>query len=203
MEKHLQLIKRRFAKRLGMKHYFTGKPCRKGHISERYVVNTDCVMCRKLKHKREYPNEKDRIIERQLKWYYKNKDYVSDYARSYRERNPDYFAEWCKNNPEKMKHYYEKNKHKYSANSAERRAELLKRKVVFKDEDLRKFNKKQILSIYKERRRISKETGVEHHVDHTVPLRGKNVSGLHVWYNLQIISAEENLRKGNKFEETM
>ena len=56
-----------------------------------------------------------------------------------------------------------------------------------------------IEAIYRDCERISAETGIPHHVDHDVPLRGKLVSGLHVPLNLKIIPAAENLKKKNKF----
>lgn len=58
----------------------------------------------------------------------------------------------------------------------------------------------KIREVYIERDLITAKTGILHHVDHIVPLAGRKAVGFHVHDNLQIITAEENIKKWNKFE---
>jgi hypothetical protein len=55
-----------------------------------------------------------------------------------------------------------------------------------------------IRAIYAEARRLTLDTGVPHHVDHTVPLQSEIVCGLHWEGNLEIVEGRANLSKGNR-----
>lgn len=89
----------------------------------------------------------------------------------------------------KSKLYRQKNLNKILARNRKRK-ELLRQRMP---KWLTNNQIKQIESFY-----LNRPQGF--HVDHIIPLRGKNVSGLHVSWNLQYLPAEENIRKGNKYE---
>lgn len=76
---------------------------------------------------------------------------------------------------------------------AKRRAAQLQRTPPWAD-------MRAIRRVYAEAARLTRETGAVHHVDHTIPLQGELVSGLHVHNNLQVLPASENIRKRNRFE---
>ena len=61
-------------------------------------------------------------------------------------------------------------------------------------------DKDKIYEFYKEARRLTKETGILHQVDHIIPSTNRLVCGLHNEFNLQILTKSENCSKSNKFE---
>ena len=63
---------------------------------------------------------------------------------------------------------------------------------------------KQIKDIYSSAKKMAKEFGVKLHVDHIVPLKNKNVCGLHTPWNLQVTSAKYNTtKKASIYEEDL
>ena len=131
-------------------------------------------------------------------WADANKQKVAAKNKAYREANPEKVAADAKAyreaNPEYGKAWREANKDRVVALNAKYRAAKLKRTPPW----LTQEHHDQITSIYAERERITQATGIEHHVDHILPLQGKNVCGLHVPWNLRVITAQDNLRKSNK-----
>lgn len=55
----------------------------------------------------------------------------------------------------------------------------------------------KIREIYEDARRLTRETGIPHHVDHFYPLQGQFCCGLHIHQNLRVLPARENCSKNN------
>jgi len=75
-----------------------------------------------------------------------------------------------------------------------------KRAAVFWFAKLPWVDKAAIDAVYRERERVTAETGILHHVDHIVPILHPRVCGLHVPWNLRVIPAAENMNKSNDFD---
>jgi hypothetical protein len=103
---------------------------------------------------------------------------------------------------------FETYKSKYCSKQCQRKSwrstpEARERRKLYKK--IRKMKKKQRLPKWANLSKIAeiyKNCPIDQVVDHIIPLNGLNVSGLHVEWNLQYLSPEDNLRKSNKTDGT-
>ena len=106
---------------------------------------------------------------------------------------------WDAKNPEKKKAinaaYSKNNRAIKNSLEAKREAAKIQRTPTW----LTKNQLVEISEFYKMAKQLESIFSWKQHVDHIVPLQGKTVSGLHVPWNLQILSASENIKKNNKY----
>ena len=95
---------------------------------------------------------------------------------------------------EKSKLYHLNNKHKGNARAAKRRA--IHRHAYLKWLTIDQQN--EIKLIYHQAKLKELAENVKYEVDHIEPLQGKDVCGLHVPWNLQILPMQQNRSKGIK-----
>ena len=190
-------ISRLAAEQAGLKNYFTGQPCKYGHVAFRLVSTRTCAECSRLRANVVYQTEAGKA--RLLTWREKNKTRVDKVRLIWQRKNK---VRLYASDAERQQNNKEKIKLQQAAAKKRRRA------AATADENLRRArklqatprwaNRKEIENIYKKCKQISDATKIKHHVDHIVPLLGNSVCGLHVENNLQIISATINIRKSNK-----
>lgn len=120
-------------------------------------------------------------------WKQANKDKVASYDRKWQQSNKDKKAKNYKN-------YQVNNRAKVNSYNSYRRALELQATPKW----LTASHKLHIECRYSLAAMLSKNTAEQHHVDHIVPLNGKTVCGLHVPWNLQVITAKANLSKSNR-----
>ena len=170
----MDIISRKRAKIHNLGFYFTGKPCKRGHVTKRRVDNATCQSCAILK-------SKDCESKDPQRW----RAYYAQYRADNAEHLPKQDRRWAKTNPGKI------------------RAQTIRRNKHIKQATPDWANTKKISKIYVESAHITKKTNIPHQVDHIIPIRGKDVCGLHIEGNLRVITAKENLAKGNKLDESL
>lgn len=197
----LQPIKRAEALALGLTRYFSGQPCKYGHLVERKTANKACVDCARIKDKHRAPRDPELKRETFKAWYKKNREVqlVKSKARSKlwyqanKERRALKAKEWEMNNKEKRlasrRIYWVENPHVNANIKARRRARQLKATPSW----LTQEHWQQIKEVYKS----AKALNGTFEVDHIIPLQGETVCGLHVPWNLQVLDRFSNRQKRN------
>lgn len=74
------IVKREDARASGQNRYFSGVPCRHGHLNQRNVSKGECLSCVAVSNKKQYnrEGEKEKRREYSAQWYQDNKDYVAE-----------------------------------------------------------------------------------------------------------------------------
>lgn len=132
------------------------------------------MKCRKEEHRLYRQNNKEKLLQ---------------YRQRTRERHKANCKVWREKNKEWAAEYRKANRKKYNWDYTKARAARIKRIPKW----LTKEEKNAIGMFY-----ANCPEGMV--VDHIIPLRGKDISGLHVLSNLQYLSVEENNKKGNSYD---
>lgn len=147
-----------------------------------------CKECRKGEHTVRYATNKEEWNKRAIKWREANPEKVANIQKTYREnhkkqRNTQ-TSEWKRNNKAQVNFL----------NNTRYAVKLQRTPSWLSEEQL-----SEIKDFYAMAQDLEKIFPWKQHVDHIVPLQGADVCGLHVPWNLQILSAKENITKGNRY----
>jgi 5-methylcytosine-specific restriction endonuclease McrA len=179
------------AKATGAKYYFTGEPCKHGHVALRKTKGA-CVECLKVewaqsnKTRAEYftaYNQREDVKDAKHSWYLENREQVINAANTRPAHvKREYQAAWKERNFVWVR-----------ADTKARRRKHREATPLW----LTRKQKSEIRQMYQAAITLSHATGEQYVVDHIYPLRSDVVCGLHVPWNLRVTTQAENLKKSN------
>lgn len=162
----------------------------------------DCKECRKASslknHYENHEQRKAKFKEAHAKRVAENPNFYADRYALYRDSDLERSKKAYQVNIENRKAYQRlwSKTNRGIANALARKYKLKKAKATptwLTEEQL--YN---MQCTYKVAAQLSAASSEKWHVDHIVPIRGKDVCGLHVPWNLQLLPAKMNMTKGNR-----
>lgn len=185
----------------GAKQYSTGVPCRNGHDSPRWVSTYKCVQCdldNHAKRRREDPKFREQASKRHKEWRANNLERALAHSREWyannKERSIELASAWKKNNREAWKAI----RRRYYSNSPVPLATTKARMKRVQQATPPWIDMKALREFY-----VNCPDDMVG--DHMIPLKGVNengehvICGLHVPWNLQPLTHDENSAKSNKW----
>ena len=187
---------RKEAQDSGAKYYFTGEPCKHGHVAPRKTKGA-CVECMKIEWQQAAEKRADYFRE------YNKSEAGQQAKRKYYEANKENVIARAQARPDEDKRRYKKT-HKVNNPDMYKEMTSLRRRR-FRDATPKWLTENQKMEIrlkYRLAIELSRATGERHAVDHIIPLHGESVCGLHVPWNLQVLTQKDNLTKYNRMVDT-
>jgi 5-methylcytosine-specific restriction endonuclease McrA len=183
-----KIYKRSEAKSLGLKRYYTGKPCPKDHLGDRFVSTGSCCVC---------------IAAKTERWRIANADLIRAYSRYYhwmhREERKLKAKEWREKNPEIQRALSQD----WSKRNKERRRVLEQNRRALKARSGGSHTLDQIHSLLKKQGNkctyCRADVSERYHIDHKTPIALGGSNGIR---NLQILCPLCNQRKHKKDHKT-
>jgi len=159
------------------------KTCRKG--LHQYLKGTRrCPECR---------------VENIRQWRLKNRERHQETTRKWRAENYERYLELNRKSRSKYRECHRERCRQWEIyNPDKRNALTAKRRAAKKQAIVAWADSSAIKLVYAACTKLTKTTGIKHHVDHIYPLTSDWVCGLHVENNLQILTEAENITKGNR-----
>ena len=177
----------RDASRYSATYYCTGKPCKHGHLSPRFASNKACVACETARRVILTPEAKEHQREQRRKHEAARKDRKREYARIWYRRNKERIKRQRQAHP---------NYHRRLRSANEQYRKACRRADIYRH-DLEIQHRIDL--IYDEMKTRNK-AGEDVVVDHIIPINNELVCGLHLPWNMQLLSRSENSIKSNDFD---
>ena len=207
----MKIIKRSDAKMKGLKVYFTGIPCKHGHLVQRVVSNGNCKTCMSKRGKKYIAANKDAKRKKNYDYYHANKEKSLEISREYYKKNKE---EIIKRQVSYRIDNYETRKLDTTLKLKSACYSMLSR--VLKSTNINKSSRTKELLGYstKELKKhlesqftdgMNWNNHGEWHIDHKTPLSLMISQGItdpsiiNALDNLQPMWAKENLSKGNRY----
>lgn len=102
----MTIISRDEARASQLKFYYTGRPCRHGHIANRYTSNNICVECQAISNQRHWHANREELVKQHRTRLNENRDHYNSNRRD-KYKEDEAFREQIK---QRAKYWYTQNR---------------------------------------------------------------------------------------------